>query len=432
MYNHVLTLDPMYNFFHLKISKLLASNRNTALLSNLGCGFYLPGFEKFYISSEIKKIKLANISSSDLRYYRSIVSETPFHYKSVVDKIEQRALSDSEIAYFVKYLVFLDEFLDRQEVSIVIMHNDLRWNHALAVRLLRDKGIKYLVTEQGVIRPYTTILDPKGVNAFSSILEQFDKYRAGKITPSTVDKKTVIHTHDSFLSKSMFLGFLIYSSFGRVLRKNARYSHNNYSFYRYFKRHIRSLIVGNPSKQTKSTYSPQSPAKTIFFPMQLSMDTQLLVHSDFDSFRTVLSRVSEICFMNDDVELIVKKHPNDLSKYQVKGVKWVEGNTKELIAQSDAVITVNSSVGYEVLATNKPLFVLGRAAYCLPGVAREIDINSFGAVLREDLSTWQYYVSVEERNEFMKFITEYYSIVGAGFSYNDDDICRVLKNFGLI
>jgi hypothetical protein len=124
-----------------------------------------------------------------------------------------------------------------------------------------------------------------------------------------------------------------------------------------------------------------------FVPLQLHDDANLLVYSDFDSPADVVSRTLPILADNGFVS-VVKPHP--ASKQRPGGaaaleearvasrpfrdrVIWLDnaqGNVdnSRLFTATDAVVTVNSSTGFESLFFDKPLCVLGSSVYKPRGV----------------------------------------------------------------
>merc|ERR1712173_67470 len=80
------------------------------------------------------------------------------YHKSYVEKIEKRTLSSSEIDNMVKFYESLKKFVQDKKITLVLLHNDTRWYHAVAIEICRELGLPYLVSEQGLIRPHTTVL----------------------------------------------------------------------------------------------------------------------------------------------------------------------------------------------------------------------------------------------------------------------------------
>lgn len=112
------------------------------------------------------------------------------------------------------------------------------------------------------------------------------------------------------------------------------------------------------------------PMEFIFFPMQVSSDTQCLINSEL-SLVEAFDKVYEIA-ANEGVSLVVKPHPaeknwslanNLITKFAAKGVIFSNQNTFHLISKSLKIVTINSSVGLEAKILGKSVVCLGNAIY---------------------------------------------------------------------
>jgi capsular polysaccharide export protein len=108
----------------------------------------------------------------------------------------------------------------------------------------------------------------------------------------------------------------------------------------------------------------------VFFPMQVRIDAQALLHSDMDMLEAV-SRVDSIA-RTHSWDLLVKPHPAEsdptvnLSMCRLRdqlGFKLVDLNTFHLLKHALEVYTVNSTVGLEALILGKPVTFLGRSMF---------------------------------------------------------------------
>lgn len=108
----------------------------------------------------------------------------------------------------------------------------------------------------------------------------------------------------------------------------------------------------------------------IFFPMQVSNDTQIKINSDVNNIEAI--KVAGRFAKEQKKLLVVKVHPAEVLKEEVDRIlslKKKQGflisneNTIDLIRKSSTVVTINSTVGLEAMIFNKPVIVLGRALY---------------------------------------------------------------------
>lgn len=108
--------------------------------------------------------------------------------------------------------------------------------------------------------------------------------------------------------------------------------------------------------------------KYVFFPTQVTSDTQLRINSDIDN----INAINVILEREEKISIYVKIHPAesnlDTISYFIelakeKRIILVNNNTIELIKNAQRVYTINSTVGLEALIFEKDLIVLGRAIY---------------------------------------------------------------------
>lgn len=108
----------------------------------------------------------------------------------------------------------------------------------------------------------------------------------------------------------------------------------------------------------------------IFFPLQVSNDSQILIHSDISLRDSVLYAIKEAKEKN--LELVIKPHPAEHNQKIFKEIcklkekhkfYFINDNTFKLIKYAKKVITINSTVGLEAKICGKEVEILGRAFY---------------------------------------------------------------------
>ncbi|MGR5238559.1 capsular polysaccharide export protein, LipB/KpsS family [Vibrio alfacsensis] len=300
-----------------------------------------------------------------------------------------------------KFYIGLKGFITEKNIDLVILHNDTRWYHAIAILLCNELEIPYLVTEQGLLRPFTTVIDNKGVNANANISllnKEIDTTDNNAFLPR--------NTHDSLLSMMFFSVFILSFSlerwFGR--RTVLRYMHNGYSVRKYYKRLVRKLKNNNQDNKA-SEYLEDNSALLL---LQLEHDSQFLMNSDFYSNQEVIDRVYEKC-CELGVKLGIKKHPLDFNEYRLENrAHFVDGSLINLINESKFVITINSSAIVTVLKSQTPLFVIGESMY------------KFGLALEhcqiEMINLENKQCNIERQN-YLKKLKDNYLLIGAGYDY---------------
>lgn len=418
---NILSLDSPYSpFFSLVVKHLNNVKSFRAIFSKSGYQHYFSGNECEYIGEIL--VRHTECSEQDI----ALVSRSRNHFSAYVRKFEQRELTVEELNQLASFAHYFREYLKEKSIDFVMMHNDLRWHHAIAREICLEESIPYCVSELGLFRPYTTTLDFYGVNANSSVTTldiDFTKYSIYPEQKFDVPKS--FHGHESRMSKAHFGYFLLLNKLGGLKGLNSPILHNSFRIRPYLKRFWKQSI------KRRFLFNHQVidalPTKPyVFFPMQLENDTQFLIHSDFSSNQRLLQQVEDAFFSSSLAkthQLVVKLHPNDLGSYDsADGTIFTNGNTTDLVSASAAIVSVNSTVCMEALETDKPLYVLGRAFFARKDICQPCSIEELAYAFSNPNP-----VDVDARRGFINYLKYEYSVHGAGFSYTERQLKRVAK-----
>lgn len=108
----------------------------------------------------------------------------------------------------------------------------------------------------------------------------------------------------------------------------------------------------------------------VFYPLQVSYDSQILLHSDVGIEAGLLYAIDFA--KRNDWKLIVKPHPQEKDAISLKKIlalkeKYhfyiINENSFKLIKYAKKVITINSTIGLESMIMKKEIEVLGKAYY---------------------------------------------------------------------
>ncbi len=419
---NILSLDSPYSpFFSLIIKQLPNVNHFAAIFSKSGYKHYFSGDRCEYLGDILRHH--SEYTFADMK----MAERSNNHFSAYVRKFEGRELNRHELEKFAAFAHYFRHYLKDNKVDFVMMHNDLRWHHAIAREICLEEDIPFCVSELGLFRPYTMTLDFHGVNANSSIaLMDIDFAQYADWPEHAFNVPTPFNGHESSRSKLNFAYFLLLNKLGDLRGLNSTIAHNAFNILPYLKRYwqqnVQRRSAGNV--QPPSTVLPKT--KYVFFPMQLENDTQFLIHSDFSSNQALLKEVEKAFYQSDLAkthQLVVKLHPNDLGSYQADAnTVFTKANTTELVNDSTAVISVNSTVCMEALETDKPLFVLGRAFFARNDICQPVTL----ATLSQALSCPEP-VDCDCRRGFIRYLKYHYSVQGAGFSFHQSELQRLAK-----
>jgi capsule polysaccharide modification protein KpsS len=122
----------------------------------------------------------------------------------------------------------------------------------------------------------------------------------------------------------------------------------------------------------------------VFFPLQYPEESRLTVFSpEFFDQEWIIEYLSRS--VPDSVGVFIKQHPNHVGQQsplwirrlsQLPNVQFLspELNVHEIIADAEAVVVTNNTVGFEALFYSTPLIVLGQAFYQDTPAVRTVDI----------------------------------------------------------
>jgi capsular polysaccharide export protein len=142
------------------------------------------------------------------------------------------------------------------------------------------------------------------------------------------------------------------------------------------------------------------PDRYVLLPFQVRSDSQLVLHSPLygDDLEAVVREVdAALAGIDPQLRLVAKFHPYELPNVQLAyrdlprrypRVCFVSSiPMARLVAGSTAVVTINSTAGFEAMLYDKPVLALGRNFYTVPGVVDCLERREdLGDALRRLLS----------------------------------------------
>jgi capsular polysaccharide export protein len=273
-----------------------------------------------------------------------------------------QCISDSVSAYRQ-----IEKYIRRHPIESVIIWNGQQLLGRVLSEIARVHQLKTLFLEISNL-PNKLFVDPAGVNALSSIqadpsiisaLEAVDpvmhrqwieRYKAEKSKPlpqASAKYSAYLESYVNRLIKKMTQGIGLRSLSLDEIK-------NKYKF-----------------KRASFPYDDcEQVGEYIFLPLQVTSDTQLKLHSQYNNIQAVEYAID--LARSEDCQLIVKPHPAERDLDEInKIIKLKEQyqfylanhNTIELIENARRVVTINSTVGLEAMILGKEVTVLGKALY---------------------------------------------------------------------
>lgn len=268
------------------------------------------------------------------------------------------------------YSALLD-FIEHEKIDALFVWNGTAPEESTAAALASDHEIPILFGENGYL-PNTIQIDPQGINNAASIKQHIYKGLENlHIDPQTHSELhqriNLLHSGAKWITRKPKVKAKLVSRIAAELR--------NFSLDK-----IRRSLGINKGIPDVATL----PKDYIFLPFQVEGDSQLTIHSPLVGAN--MERFLEVCHSTvqavmPEYKLVVKLHPENLKRidYSPLTKKYPDvvilkgGSVCELIEKSQAVITINSTVGFEALTYYKPVITLGNCIYNVPGVVHHAE-----------------------------------------------------------
>ncbi|MCF8411792.1 MAG: hypothetical protein K9G44_00145 [Melioribacteraceae bacterium] len=278
---------------------------------------------------------------------------------------------DEAITLYSRTYELIQQFHKTRGIELMFIWSGIRLIDATAKEFAINHDIRTVFFEIGNF-PGKIFADPEGTNAqsllaknpnillnFRSDKNQFEEWRKNYIaensTVLSVPQSSNVASIDYFKNIKDLYGFrtsnllkfepvLTYTKLMNKLRR--RYSSFNYDDF------------------------DIEADRFIFYPMQVSDDAQLLVHSKIDNIKALEIVADEA--KKEGLQLFVKPHPAERNFSYIHSItrlkeklsfKFVGGNTLAFIKNSEKVVTINSTVGLQSLILQKDFETLSRAYY---------------------------------------------------------------------
>ncbi len=254
------------------------------------------------------------------------------------------------------------------------------WNgsgvYATAAALLAGRwNIATIFGENGYL-PGTLQIDPQGVNQRASICGDVAREYATTV-PGASERRAFLQAKQDYVS-------------GRCVQYSAPDRRIHASLVAKFHERSANLLAGRSKlrwRRPKNRGIPQRlgalPERFVLLPMQVVKDSQLLCHSPLvaNDLPLLVRRVREaLRTVAPECRLVVKLHPAErVADYarlarELDDVLFVaRQDVRELLAAAEAVITVNSTVGFEALLYEKNVLMVGENFYRVEGVVHALD-----------------------------------------------------------
>jgi|CXWL01.1.fsa_nt_gi capsular polysaccharide export protein len=288
---------------------------------------------------------------------------------------------------------YFETLLDQLHVDVVMLFGDCRPIHVLIHEAVRRRGLKLGVFEEGYIRPDFVTLELQGVNGHSSIPRTPDFYLSH---PATAIEPP-IRAGNTFWFAARF-AVLYYFAAGLLKPFFWHYQHHRPLNWLEGLPWLRSLwrkqYHAIQERDLLPALTEESASPFFLVPLQVHNDSQVQVHSDFDSVAVFIDDVisSFAKHAPKNTSLVIKHHPMDRGYYNYtklinqlarihgikKRVRYIQDqHLPTLLQHACGVVVINSTVGLSALHHGTPLKVCGTALYDIEGLTFQGKLDDF-------------------------------------------------------
>ena len=324
-----------------------------------------------------------------LRYDFAVVDlENNDTHKREKQKVKLLARAKEQFQFYV-------ERFNEEKIELVILWAGVKMNSALAAGAARHLRVRTCFIEKGLY-PRSLQVDQAGVNARSSWRDRLLASDSAQPLQPLEYFQSLLAKEWSFRQPLQSVGKLAKVRYFLRERQFAALSEKIYDSLVSFQR--RRLFKSQSEwklndPKGESTRTSVAELGYVFLPLQVSDDAQILCHGGWISGNKMLMEVVASAAMSVDpgLQVVVKPHPTEYRNLDYKSVAdmypnvlWSEDGTLELIRSAALVVTINSTVGFEALLFQKPVIVLGDAAYADAGlVGKARDVNELMHAMRK-------------------------------------------------
>jgi len=290
---------------------------------------------------------------------------------------------------------YLERLIQERSIDAVVLFGDGRPYHRAAVAVAHKLGRQVLVFEEGYMRPDWITFERDGVNANSHVPRDPHFYR--RLADGTREPGKSVPVGKSFryggwystvYSIALTLGALLYPRYTHHRPLNAVAE----AFY-WVRSGVRKLVYRFRERFVLERLVALHSGKYFLVALQVHCDYQL-AHSGFATVEQFIEHVvaSFAAHAPADHVLVIKHHPMDrpyreygalmksLAARHGLGERLVyihDLHLPTLLRHASGSVMINSTVGLQSIQYGKPVKLLGKAVYDMPGLTYQGTLEDF-------------------------------------------------------
>jgi capsular polysaccharide export protein len=317
-----------------------------------------------------------------------------------------------------RLLALLAAFIDEQQVDAILVWNGSNLRGQLAIHLAKQRRLPVVYAEHGYL-PGTTQVDLEGVNDDSSVT-RLARMGLAQLPPDP-QLDAVLDAQIAHYKAGRPMRDANQRPPAELRRNLAVHWASRAAFW------IERRLLPRINRLAVPVAGGPLPARYVLLPFQVRKDSQLVLHSPLygNNMETIVRELDAALERIDpQLRLVAKFHPYELPQVQRRYRELPhryprvfftsDGPMTRLLEKAEAVVTVNSTAGFEALLYDKPVLALGRNFYTVPGIVECLSRRGeLEASLRTTLACTP---DRERRRAFLRYV---YTRLLARGSYND-------------
>lgn len=288
---------------------------------------------------------------------------------------------------------FFDRLLREHNVDVVFFLGDCRPIHGV-VQVIADRyGVDVGVFEEGYIRPDTITFEMNGVNGFSQV-PSAPIYYLNSVSSAAPEPMPVGNTFPYMVLWAMlyYLASALLSPLFRHYRHHRSLS--PLEALPWLKALWRKGYCRLRERGVEARLSTQFSGDFFLVPLQVHADSQVRVHSQFDSIKDFIHQVMHSFALHapPSTKLVIKHHPLDRGyreygpfirrQAEALGIRDQvivihDQHLPTLLEHARGVVVINSTVGLSAVHHGTPVKVCGKAIYDMQGLTFQGTLSAF-------------------------------------------------------
>ena len=291
------------------------------------------------------------------------------------------------MAVFAHAVEWFKERFAEERIDLCLVFSDARPFSVAARLAAQELGVVILYFERGAFRFSTSSLSTLGLNSRFSL-------RRAEALPGLagVSAEVPLATRpvEPWL-RSRFALFLLRNAFACLVNPDrGRVQHKRYALGPYLRLAWAQWLTEHHLASEHDAALPSRKGRTlVLVPLQLQTDSQLVLHSPFESNQHFIDFIgAEVARVVPGALLFFKRHPMDAAPYRLpEGARMIGGNLARFRPAHPIVVCINSTVGFEALVRGERVICFAPSFYSEAGPLVRATRGDFAECLCRVVST---------------------------------------------